>query len=320
MIPDSLEIWHESLPLRSAFRISRGVKNSAEVLVAKASFGDVVGYGEAVPYVRYGETIEGCLELSKSLCENPVDRQALQGVLSAGALRNAIDCALWDLEAKLAGGSIASLAGVVLPKRIESAYTLSGDSPSAWVEAAKKHSDKSLFKLKFMGDGDDEARLRGVREVRSDVGLIVDANEAWDEAMYLSMLGVMVDCGVGLIEQPFASGADFCLKDLPRPISVCADESCLVGGDLERLVGLYDVINIKLDKSGGLTHGLEMKDRALGLGFGIMVGCMVGSSLGMRAALSLCGRGVDWVDLDGPLWLREDRVDGLVYDGNVIIV
>ncbi len=317
MIPDRLEVWHESLPLHSAFRISRGVKDTAEVLIAKASFGDVVGYGESVPYVRYGETIEGCLELSKSLCENPVDRLALQGVLSAGALRNAIDCALWDLEAKLAGGSVASLAGVVVPSRIESAYTLSGDSPSAWVAAAKKHNDKSLFKLKFMGDGEDEARLRGVRQVRSDVGLIVDANEAWDEAMYLSMLSCMVDCGVGLIEQPFASRDDFRLKDLPRPISVCADESCLVGDDLERLVGLYDVVNIKLDKSGGLTHGLEMKHRALGLGFGIMVGCMVGSSLGMRAALNLCS-GADWVDLDGPLWLKEDREDGLVYDGNII--
>ncbi len=323
MISD-IEVWHESLALRSSFRISRGVRDTAEVLVARASRSGIFGYGESVPYGRYGESIAGCLESARLFCDGGViSRESLQVSLPAGALRNAIDCALWDLESRLLGCSVADLAGVILPSEVVSAYTISGESPDDCIRSSLLHCDKSILKMKLMGDGFDELRVRGVRGVRSDVCLIVDANESWDCDIYLSMLDVLVDCKVSLLEQPFASGSDFILSDLPRPIAVCADESCLVLGDLESggLVGLYDVVNIKLDKAGGLTHGLAMKARALELGFGVMIGCMVGSSLSMRAGLVLCGGdAVDWVDLDGALWLREDRVGGLNYIGNRIII
>lgn len=302
----------EDWRLAQAFVISRGAKTEARVIVAHISDGEVCGRGEAVPYARYGEDVEASLNLIKS--SHARSREELQSAMPAGAARNALDCAFWDFEAKRAGVAVSELAGVPEVRPVETAYTLSLDSPSAMAEQARRVAHLNILKLKLGADGDAE-RMRAVRDARPDARMIIDANEGWAVDALSGLMAVAADVGVELIEQPLPAGRDNVLSQVQRPVAVCADESALTSSDLGRLVGCYDAVNIKLDKAGGLTEALTMRDAARAKGFKIMVGSMVATSLAVAPALILA-QGADWVDLDGPLLLAEDRPHGLaIRDG-----
>jgi len=270
--------------------------------------------GECVPYSRYGETME---TVSQQIGELPkdFDRETLRNILPAGAARNAVDCALWDLEAKEAGLPVWQLAGLPKPKAIKTAYTLSLDSPEKMNAQAAKNSFRPLLKTKLGGGDDDIERIRAVRAGALSSRIIVDANEGWTPSLYESLAPTLLDLGVEMVEQPFPAGEDNVLLDLKRILPVCADESCHDRTSLNNLVGKYDMVNIKLDKTGGLTEALDLKQTALKMGFDVMVGCMVGSSLAMAPAV-LVGQEVSVVDLDGPLLLSEDRNHKLFYDAD----
>lgn len=307
-----LSVRHESWPIRGAFTISRGSKTSAEVVVVSLERDGLQGRGECVPYARYGETVDSVIAQIASLrdaLEGDMDRAALQDALPAGAARNALDCALWDLEAKTTGRGIAELAGVPAPRPVTTAYTLSMDTPERMREAARAHRRAPLLKLKLAGEGDME-RVDAVRDGAPDARIIVDANEGWSIEEYVAYAPSLRRLGVDMIEQPFPAGSDEALADLARPVPVCADESCHDRGSLAVLAGRYDMVNIKLDKAGGLTEALALKQAAAGQGFGIMVGCMLATSLAMAPALYLCSDAAV-VDLDGPLLLASDRPEGL---------
>lgn len=307
-----LSVRHESWPIRGAFTISRGSKTSAEVVVVSLERDGLQGRGECVPYARYGETVDSVIAQIASLrdaLEGDMDRAALQDALPAGAARNALDCALWDLEAKTTGRGIAELAGVPAPRPVTTAYTLSMDTPERMREAARAHPRAPLLKLKLAGEGDME-RVDAVRDGAPDARIIVDANEGWSIEEYVAYAPSLRRLGVDMIEQPFPAGSDEALADLARPVPVCADESCHDRGSLAVLAGRYDMVNIKLDKAGGLTEALALKQAAAGQGFGIMVGCMLATSLAMAPALYLCSDAAV-VDLDGPLLLASDRPEGL---------
>ena len=276
--------------------------------------GDCHGMGECVPYSRYGETME---TVSQQIGELPkdFDRETLRNILPAGAARNAVDCALWDLEAKEAGLPVWQLAGLTKPKAIKTAYTLSLDSPEKMNVQAAKNSFRPLLKTKLGGGDDDIERIRAVRAGALSSRIIVDANEGWTPSQYKSLAPTLLDLGVEMVEQPFPAGEDNVLLDLKRILPVCADESCHDRTSLNNLVGKYDMVNIKLDKTGGLTEALDLKQTALKMGFDVMVGCMVGSSLAMAPAV-LVGQEVSVVDLDGPLLLSEDRNHKLFYDAD----
>lgn len=309
----------ESWPIRGGFSISRGSKAAAEVVVVTLARGGVQGRGECVPYGRYGENVAGVLEQIESLrgeLANDLDRQGLQSALPAGAARNALDCALWDLAAKSTGRPIAELAGIPAPRPVSTAYTLSLDTAERMRAAAGRHRDAPLLKLKLAGDQDIE-RVQAVRAGAPKARIIVDANEAWSVEQYVSYVPLLRRLGVAMIEQPFPADADELLESLERPLPVCADESCHDRGSLAALGGRYDMINIKLDKAGGLTEALALKQQALEQGFDIMVGCMLATSLAMAPALYLC-RDVEFVDLDGPLLLEHDRPQGLSIDATLI--
>ena len=247
-----------------------------------------------------------------------LDREALQATLPAGAARNAVDCALWDLEAKRRGTPVWRLAGLDEPTRVTTAYTLSLEAPDAMEASARVQAARPLLKVKLGGDGaGDVARLEAVRRGAPGARLIVDANEGWTLADYERLAAPMLALGVTLVEQPLPAGDDAALADATRVLPVCADESCHDRGTLPALVGRYDLVNIKLDKTGGLTEALAMRAAAREAGFGIMVGCMVCSSLAMAPAL-LVAQGADVVDLDGPLLLAKDRSSPLRYEGSVV--
>jgi L-alanine-DL-glutamate epimerase-like enolase superfamily enzyme len=233
-----------------------------------------------------------------------------------GAARNAVDCALWDLEAKRAGERAWALAGIAAPTPLITAYTLSLGAPEVMAAEARRQARRPLLKIKLGADGDPE-RMRAVREAAPDAALIVDANEGWGEAMLEANLAAAAACGVALVEQPLPAGKDDLLADIPHPVPVCADESVHSPEDLPRLRRLYDAVNIKLDKTGGLTAGLSLRRAAEDLGLRIMVGCMVGTSLAMAPAV-LLAQGAEWVDLDGPLLLARDREPGLRYEGSLV--
>jgi L-alanine-DL-glutamate epimerase-like enolase superfamily enzyme len=297
--------------LAQAFTISRGSRTEARVLTVTVTRGGVSGRGESVPYARYGETMESAVAQVESLPPG-ISRDELQSVLPPGAARNAVDCALWDLAARRSGRRVHELAGLPDPVPVPTAYTLSLDSPEGMQAAAARNARRPILKLK-LGTPDDMPRLRAVRAGAPRSALIVDANEGWTPDTYLALLPHLSQAGVALVEQPLPAGRDSALADLPRPIPVCADESCHDRATLAGLVGKYDAVNLKLDKTGGLTEGLLTRDLARSMGFGVMVGCMVGSSLGMAPAV-LLAQGADWTDLDGPLLLAEDRPHPLCYD------
>jgi len=315
MLSARIERW----PIAGAFTISRGAKTEAVTVVAEVSRGDVSGRGECVPYPRYGETPEATLAALQTMREpmrRGLDRQGLQTAMPPGAARNALDCALLDLEAKTSGQRAWNLLGRPAPVACITAYTISLGSPEAMATATAGVAHRSLLKIKLGGDGDG-ARIAAVRKAAPDSELIVDANEAWTSDNLEQNLAACAQAGVTLVEQPLPAGQDEALKRIRRPLAVCADESV---HDLKSLDGLrdrYDAVNIKLDKTGGLTEALVMADAARALGFQIMIGCMVATSLAIAPAMLLV-QAARFVDLDGPLLLARDREDGLRYDGSLV--
>lgn len=306
-----IDIARDTFRLAQVFRISRGARTEAKVLTVRVSDEDHVGWGECVPYARYNETLESVEAEIRGLPET-FDRAALQGLLPAGAARNAVDCALWDLEAKKAGKRVWELAGLPAPGPEITAYTLSLDEPEAMRKQAEENAHRPLLKIK-LGTPDDMPRLEAVRAGAPNSRIIIDANEGWSAEVYAELAPHLVGLGVELVEQPLPSSDDEALIGMERPLPVCADESCHDRTSLPKLAGKYDVVNIKLDKTGGLTEALKLRDEALAQGYKVMVGCMVGSSLAMAPA-TLVAQGAMVTDLDGPLLLAEDREQPLMFD------
>ncbi len=314
-----LDVTIERFPLAKPFTIARGTKTEAVVVVATLSEAGRRGRGECVPYARYGESVESVvaeIEAHRTLIEGGIDRETLRRSMPAGAARNAVDCALVDLEAKRAGVSAARLLGLGTLEPQVTAYTLSLDTPEAMNRAAAEAADRPVLKIKLGGTGDVE-RLAAVRAGAPESALIVDANEGWSPSTFETMMTACAEARVSLIEQPLPANADEALAGLPRPVPVCADESAHTSADVPRLARFYDAVNIKLDKTGGLTEALVMAKAADDAGLVIMVGCMVGSSLAMAPALMLAQQ-ARWIDLDGPLLLARDRDPGLSYEGSTV--
>lgn len=312
MEPIEILVTRDSFKLAQIFTISRGSRTQADVVTVVLRQCGSEGRGECVPYARYGETLDSVVEQIKSV-PSEFDRQALLRLLPAGAARNAVDCALWDLEAKLACKPAYELAGLPAPKPEITAYTLSLDTPEKMQEQAAKNASRPLLKTKLGGGDEDVARIKAVRAGAPDARIIVDVNEGWTPELYETLAPVLVALGVEMVEQPFPAGDDDALLILERVLPVCADESCHDRSSLPKLKGKYDMVNIKLDKTGGLTEAIALKAEALALGFDVMVGCMVGSSLAMAPAV-LVAQDVAVVDLDGPLLLGEDRPNPLYFD------
>jgi L-Ala-D/L-Glu epimerase len=315
MLDARIERW----PIAGSFTISRGAKTEAVTVVAEVRRDGRTGRGECVPYPRYGETPEATLAALKSMQEavaRGLDRRALQAAMPAGAARNALDCALLDLEAKVAGQRVWNLLGRPAPQACTTAYTISLGTPEAMAAATAKAAHRPLLKIKLGGDG-DAARIAAVRAAAPESELIVDANEAWTSNNLEQRLAECAEAGVTLVEQPLPAGQDEALARIRRPLAVCADESVHDRSSLAALRERYDAVNIKLDKTGGLTEALAMADAAQALGFEIMIGCMVATSLAMAPAMLLAEQ-ARYVDLDGPLLLARDREGGLRYDGSLV--
>ena len=310
----------ETWPMAGTFTISRGSRTHVEVVVVELRDGDSVGRAECVPYPRYGESVDGVMEQIRGAApgiEGGWTRPDLAREVPPGAARNALDCALWDLEAGRRGTTVHDLAGRPAPGRLTTAYTLSLGTPEAMGAAARAESGRPLLKLKLAGDGGDVERVRSVREGAPDSRLIVDANEGCTADGLESLMDHLAGLGVALIEQPLPADEDEALADFEHPVPLCADESCHTAADLGGLRDRYEAVNIKLDKTGGLTAAFELEDHAREAGLRIMVGCMVGTSLAMAPAV-LAAQGAEWVDLDGPLLLARDRDPGLRYDGSTV--
>jgi L-alanine-DL-glutamate epimerase-like enolase superfamily enzyme len=295
------EIW----PLRDAFTISRGSKTAAHVVVVTVRDGDFIGRGEAVPYGRYGETIEGVLAQIHDAARSISTRVDLARILKPGAALNALDCAFWDLEAKRTGRTVAALAGLPEPLAKLTAYTISLDTPEAMAAKAADVGNLSILKLKLGGTGDAD-RMRAVRRTRPDARLLVDANEAWTPAILPELMAVAAECKIDVIEQPLPASADEALRSVPHLVPICADESVHTAADLDRLKNVYDAVNVKLDKAGGLTGAIALMREARARGLKVMIGSMVATSLAVAPAMLLAVE-ADWVDLDGPLLLAHDR-------------
>ncbi|OOY13282.1 dipeptide epimerase [Thioclava marina] len=310
-----IRVQHDTFKLAQVFTISRGSRTEAKVVTVSVERDGMKGWGECVPYARYGESLDSVTDQIESV---PVDitRAELQEALPAGAARNALDCALWDWEAKSKGVPVWELAGIAKPGSLTTAYTLSLDTPENMRAAAAKQAARPLLKIK-LGTPEDLPRLRAVREGAPKSRIIVDANEGWEIETFLDIQAELKHLGVALVEQPLPAAADEALAGIERLVPICADESCHTSEGLLDLRGKYDVINIKLDKTGGLTEALRLRAIAHSEGFGVMVGCMVGSSLAMAPAM-LVAQGADYVDLDGPLLLAEDRDVPLRYDGSEV--
>ena len=301
----------ESFPLAEVFTISRGSRTEAKVVTVSVSRDGANGRGECVPYARYGESMESVIAQIEGLPPR-ITRTDLQAALPAGAARNAVDCALWDWEAKKAGKHVWELAGLPTPQPVITAYTLSLATPEKMQQQAAKHAFRPLLKIKLGGE-DDMARLEAVRKGAPDTRIIVDANEGWTPELYTKLAPALLRLGVEVVEQPLPAGNDDMLAEIERPLPVCADESCHDRASLPALKGKYDMANIKLDKTGGLTEALALKDAAIKEGYSLMIGCMVGTSLAMAPA-TLLAQGAQIVDLDGPLLLARDRTAPLRYD------
>jgi len=306
-----IEVTPQSFRLARTFTISRGSRTEAQVLTVRITRGGVTGWGECVPYARYEETLESVTAQIREL-PSDIDRAALQEALTAGAARNAVDCALWDWEAKRAGKRVWDLVGMAPPQPMPVAFTLSLDTPAQMEADARQHAARHLLKIK-LGTPDDMPRLEAVRRGAPETKIIVDANEGWSAADYQELAPHLVDLGVLMVEQPLPAGDDALLAEIDRPLPVCADEAVHDRASLPALGGKYDMVNIKLDKTGGLTEALALRRAAADEGYQIMAGCMVGSSLAMAPA-TLIAQGAAFTDLDGPLLLAEDRDHPLHYD------
>lgn len=314
-----LSVTQERFALATVFTISRGSKTEAAVLTCMIAQGEHIGRGECVPYTRYGETLESVCDEIEAMSDdiaNGISRADLLIAMKPGAARNAIDCALWDLEAKSTGIRVSARLGRATPHPLETAYTIPLGEPATMAAQASQHSKRPLLKVK-VGTADDTSRIEAVTRAAPQSSIILDANEGWSEANLDHHLDVAARCGVALIEQPLPAGQDEALRMARRSVPVCADESVHTADDLEQLSGLYDAVNIKLDKTGGLTAALELQMRARQLEFGIMVGCMVATSLAMAPAV-LLAQDADFVDLDGPLLLARDREIALSYKGSLV--
>ena len=301
----------ESFPLAEVFTISRGSRTEAKVVTVSVSRDGQFGRGECVPYPRYGESLQSVIAQIEGLPAR-ITRAELQAALPAGSARNAVDCALWDWEAKQAGKPVWELAGLPRPLPVLTAFTLSLSTPEKMQQQAAKHARRPLLKIKLGGE-DDMARLEAVRKGAPDTRIIVDANEGWTPELYTALAPALIRLGVEVVEQPLPAGQDDMLAEIARPLPVCADESCHNRDSLPALKGKYDMANIKLDKTGGLTEALALKEAALKEGYSLMIGCMVGTSLAMAPA-TLLAQGARIVDLDGPLLLARDRAAPLRYD------
>jgi L-alanine-DL-glutamate epimerase-like enolase superfamily enzyme len=318
-LPISLAVRIEHWPIAGSFTISRGAKTQAAVVVAELSDGHHRGRGECVPYGRYGETVDGVAETITALADEiarGLDRGALQKAMRPGAARNALDCAFWDLSAKRAGKPVHELAGLPPPKPLVTAYTISLAEPDVMAEQAAKAAGRALLKVK-LGSADDRARIMAVRQAAPQAELIVDANEGWTADNLADNLAACAQAGVTLVEQPLPADADNVLAHIARPLPVCADESVHARASLPGLVGKYDAVNIKLDKTGGLSEALAMVKDAERLGFALRAGCMVATSLAIAPAI-LIGQRARVVDLDGALLLARDRPDGLRYEESLV--
>jgi L-Ala-D/L-Glu epimerase len=314
-----IKVYTESWPIRGKFTISRGAKTEANVVVVELRDGAFRGYGECVPYARYGESCESVMAQIESLAEDirgGMDQQQLQSSLAAGAARNAVDCAMWDLQAKRSGKRVAELLRLGELKPLTTAYTLSLDSPENMHQAALDNAFRPLLKLKLAGEGDIE-RVQAVHSAAPNAQLVVDANEGWDAEIYQRMVPQLQALGVSMIEQPLPAGNDELLRSVERPITICADESCHASDSLAGILGKYDMINIKLDKTGGLTEAIKLRQAAETQGLQIMVGCMLATSLAMAPAM-LVAQDVAVVDLDGPLLLERDRQPGLKFSDTLM--
>ena len=315
----SLTVRRESWPILGAFTISRGSRRQAEVVVVELDDGSRRGWAECAPYPRYGETVAGVIaeiEAERPAIEAGIGRDALRDRMAPGAARNAVDCALWDLEAKRTQRPAFEIAGLPAPAPMVTAFTISLAAPEEMAAAAAAAADRPLLKLKLGGPGDVE-RVAAVRAAAPESRLIVDANEAWQPAMLADHLPAMAEFGVELVEQPLPADADAALATIDHSVPICADESFHDGATLASLAARYDFVNVKLDKTGGLTEALRVARDARAQGLGIMVGCMVATSLAMAPAVLLGGL-ADLVDLDGPLLLARDRTPALAYVGSVI--
>jgi L-alanine-DL-glutamate epimerase-like enolase superfamily enzyme len=322
-----IEAEEEFWPLKHPFRISRGSRTEAHVVVVSVTKGEYTGRGEGVPIARYNQTAATVLEQIESIRGvRDLSRDNLQQLLPPGAARNALDCALWDLEAKRSGKRVWELAGVPTVDQVETSFTISLDTPENMAASAQSYSEKlrehsgaaGPLKLKLYGGDDvDLARVEAVRKVAPAARLIIDANESWSVEHYRETAPALKQFGVALIEQPFPADADEILEMLDHPIPVCADESCHTTVDLPRLKNRYEAINIKLDKAGGLTEALGLYQRARENDFKILIGCMVCTSLSIAPARLLASN-ADWIDLDGPLLLARDRDHGLPYENGRI--
>lgn len=310
-----IRVKAESFKLAQAFTISRGSRTQSDVLSVTIERDGVTGHGECLPYARYAETRESVTTQIESLPE-AISRADLQEALPAGAARNAVDCALWDWEAKKAGRRIWEMAGLSAPVPQTTAYTLSLDTPDNMRAAAAKNAFRPMLKIK-LGTPDDIARLEAVRAGAPEAKIILDANEGWDMEAFLDIQRHLVRLDIAMVEQPLPAAGDEGLIGVERLVPICADEACHDRASIAHLRGKYDMINIKLDKTGGLTEALALRDLARAEGFKVMVGCMVGTSLGIAPA-TLVAQGAEVVDLDAPLLLAEDRDVPLHYeDGKV---
>jgi L-Ala-D/L-Glu epimerase len=325
-MPIVLSVRSERWPIAGAFTISRGSKTEAEVVVAELADGAVAGRGECVPYGRYGETVAGVAATIAGLAADiaaGLDRAGLQRALPAGAARNALDCAFIDLEAKRSGRAAHDLLGLAPPRPLRTAYTISLAAPGRMAADAAAAAGRPLLKVKLGGGsgsdgtGGDPERIAAVRRAAPRAELIVDANEGWRAENLAANLAACAAAGVTLVEQPLPAGDDAALGAIARPIPVCADESVHDRASLAALAGKYDAVNVKLDKTGGLTEALAMAEAAQALGFELMVGSMIATSLSVAPAMLVAAR-ARVVDLDGPLLLARDRVPGLRYDGSIV--
>lgn len=310
----AIEAHEQSWPLDKPFRISRGARTEARVVVVKVTDGRHIGRGEAAPIRRYNQSPDSVLAQIESIKKSAhhLDRQLLQKLLPAGAARNALDCALWDVEAKILGKRAWELTSIPFADEIETSFTISLDTPAAMAAAAKANATAPILKLKLSGDNLDLARVEAVRGAAPLARLLIDANESWTPDHYCNVVPSLRQFDIELIEQPFPADADEVLETLDRPIPVCADESCHTTADLSRLRNRYEMLNVKLDKTGGLTEALVLTERAREAGFKLLIGCMVCTSLGIAPA-RLLASAVDYVDLDGPLLLAGDRHHALPY-------
>jgi L-Ala-D/L-Glu epimerase len=313
-----IDAQEQSWPLDKPFRISRGTRTETRVVVVTVTDGRHIGRGEAVPIKRYNQSPVSVLRQIESIkSAQHLDRDQLQKLLPAGAARNALDCALWDLEAKISGKRAWELAKIPLVYEVETSFTISLDTPAAMAAAAKANTKLPILKLKLGGDDLDLARVEAVRGAAPVARLLIDANESWTSDHYCEVVPSLSQFGVELIEQPFPADSDEVLETLDRPIPVCADESCHTTADLPRLKNRYEMMNVKLDKTGGLTEALYLSERACQAGFKLLIGCMVCTSLGIAPA-RLLGSVADYVDLDGPLLLAGDRHHAVPYENGRI--